>query len=48
MDQKVYEIRSITEAGIEDGSSVMMSEFKAHGKFYDDSFKEKMKLMNKL
>ena len=48
MDQKVYEINSITEAGIEDGSSVMISEFKAYGKLYDDSFKEKVKLMNKL
>ena len=48
MDQKEYEIKSITEAGIEDGSSVMLSEFKTYGKRYFDPNLEKMKLMNKL
>lgn len=48
MDQREYEIKSITEAGIEDGSSVMLSEFKTYGKRYLDPNFEKMKLMNKL
>lgn len=31
MDQNNYEIQSITEAGIEDGSSIMFSEFNRNG-----------------
>ena len=48
MDQNNYEIQSITEAGIEDGSSIMFSEFNRNGQRNFVSHLEKIKFTNKL